>query len=519
MRYSKMAVLALMLVISSTAIAMADYLERIDGGGVIGDVEIASDKVSVVDWDGKRFKYFRDFVRRIRSQETGKFEDYRSKTFFDIHTDAGAKFAGELGSDLDTFYEFLVKTFGFEKPPKDRIMVRVFSSTRDYEEHWDSRHGQQANLKKQLAFFDVNYKDVSAPYSGRDTFTNIAPRVAYIFLLRKYPNMFKTPQYWLELGWFNIFSSTRVENGQVDMVGLGVDAMDDLQKYLEDKPFSVDSLFSFKVEPGKTTKEEYDTEVLMAGAFFHYLYVNSKKYGKNLDLFFSDLNNYDEPAVAFQKRIEKKPEVFQDKLREWAKAYSEESPWRLYLKAERYFINNNNTKALDSMEEGITKYPSFTNFRRLRAMTLIRMGSGDEAEKDIAELDKDPINAEMCLYMRGLLAYKAGELAKASGIFVSLSEKDKGFYRCYEQLLNIYWDQETQIVTDAQADSYVVIMKENEPYSFTFILEAKVLMKQGKPEEAKVPLQKAQRRDPENKEIEKLDRIRRKQAQEKAAGK
>ena len=84
-------------------------------------------------------------------------------------------------------------------------------------------------------------------------------------------------------------------------------------------------------------------------------------------------------------------------------------------------------------------------------------------------------------------------------------------------LLNIYWEQDTNIVSTEDAFRYVKIMKESEPYSYTFILEAKVYMKNGEPEKAKVPLQKAQRRDKQNGEIKKLMRKRARQAREKNA--
>ncbi len=509
MRYMLFGLFLALFVVS---IVNAEYVERVDGGGIIGEVNIVGNSVTIEDWDGKKYTFYRDYIRRIRSQDTGKFATYTSKSNFDIYTDARPEFASSLGADLDYFQDYLNKNFGFKKPPKERITIRVFSSTRDYENHWDNRYKASPQSKRTLAFYDPSFKDVSSVYAGRETFKIIAPRVAAVYLMRLYPKTIATNQLWLTDGWYGLFENVRIENGQLDMLGLDIDALEDLQKFLESKPFSLDQLFSFKLA-GNVKKNEYDNFKRQAVGFLHYI-VSNKKIGLKFASFLDRIEEYAEPMVAFNDKIEKKTELFENDVRKWVQAFSDESPWRIYYNAEREFLRKKNSQALKLIASGLEKYPAFENFLRLRAMLYITTKDHDEALEDVVQLEKNPSNAEMCAYFRALILLREKEFKKAATIFRELIAKDSGYYRCLEQLLNIYWSQDANYVTDEEANSFVETIKEAEPYSYTFILEAKVLMKQGKYEEARVPLSKAQRRDPENPEIEELMKIRRKMAQD-----
>lgn len=510
-------------------IAMGEYIERVDGGGIIGEVTVSSDKINISDWDGKKYSFYRDYIRRIRSQETGKFETYTSKGSFEIYTDAKAEFANQLAADLDFFQEYMTKAFGFKKPPKERITVRVFSSTRDYENHWDNRHKAAPQKSKLLAFYDAAFKDVSTVYAGRDTFRIIAPRVAMVFMMSLYPKTFQGQAQWLVtgampstaeprpawliLGWYGLFENVRIENGEIDMLGLDIDSLEDVQKFFENKPFSLELLFSTKYEPGKQIeKKDYDIFKKQATVFMHYL-AASKKIGTKVGSFLDRIEEYVDAKDAFIEKIDKKVDSFENDLRKWIQSFSDESPWRIYNSAEREFLRKKNSKCIDLLDAGIKKYPNFENFLKLRAMTNITIKDNEAALDDVKKLEVNPNNAEMCSYFRGLIYVRQDELRKAAQVFRDLIIKDPAYYRCYEQLLNIYWIQETTIVTNDEADSSVNVLKEYEPFSYTYILEAKVLMKQEKFEDARVPLLKAQRRDEGNPEIEELIKLRRKMAQ------
>ncbi|RKY19346.1 MAG: hypothetical protein DRP90_04720 [Planctomycetota bacterium] len=506
---------AVMLVLLSLVAAGAEYVERVDGVAFIGRVKISGDKVIVEDWDGKEYSFWRDYIRRIRSQETGKFVTYRSKTVFDVYTDAPQEYAEELADDLDCLHAFITKTFSFKRPPKDRITVRVFSSTRDYETHWENRHRRNPEQRMTLAFYDPAYKDVSSVFAGKATFRTVAPRVALVYLMRLYPKLFTEPPFWLARGWFKLFENARVIGKEVDMIGLDADEMETLKDYVSKRGFSLVLLFSFKPGP-KTKKSEIKETERLAAALLHYIALN-RKYAKAFPAFLDDLQNYAEPMEAFVERmkLKKKVESFQKKLVKWVEGFSDDTPWRIYNRAESYFLRKKSSKCLDLLAEGIKKYPKFEDFRKLRAMVYLWREEADAAMEDIKALEANPANAEMCGYLKALADLRRGEVKRAAEAFRAIAEADPMFFRCYEQLLNIYWEQDEKIVSDEEADRYVKILKENEPFSYTFILEAKVCMKQGRPEDAKVPLAKARRRDPGNPEIAELMKLRRKMAQEK----
>ncbi len=254
MRYT---VLTLLLLVVFAVAGHSEYVERIDGGSIIGDVTVESDKITIQDWDGKSYTFYRDYIRRIRSQETGKFETYKSKSFFELWTDIAPDKANAMLLDLEMLVNYINKTFGFKKPPTEQVTVRVFASTRDYENLWDNRFGDTSKTKKTLAFYDLNFKDVSSVYAGRDTFTVIAPRFATLYLMRLYPGYFETNPLWLHRGWYKMFENCRADSGEIDMVGLSFDEMESLQEEMQKKPFSFEYFFSFKITQ-TTKKSEYE---------------------------------------------------------------------------------------------------------------------------------------------------------------------------------------------------------------------------------------------------------------------
>ena len=510
MRYLWLAALIFTLL---SAFADAEYVERIDGIGIIGDVKVENEKILIHDWDGKKTSYYRTFIRRIRSQETGKFETYKSKEYFNIYTDAGREFGEKLTADLDSFLNFIIKRFKFKKSKMQRMTIRVYSSTLDYSNHWENRHPDNPEGKKNLAFYDSSYKDVSAAYAGIGTINIVAPRVAAVYLLLKFPNLMRTNPFWLTRGWFKLFENIRIENNKIDMIGLSLDEWEDVQKDLKDKVFSLPLLFDFRIKKG-TKKKDLARAERNATLFLHFL-LESKKYSTRFPKFLFELNDYAKPMNAFNDTVEKKTEKFQGLVTKWAAAFSEESPWRLYYKAERQFLRKRMSKCVDILDEAMLKYPKFEDFRRLRIMANLQDENPDEVLDDIKELEKNPYNIEMCTYFRGLMEYQDQEFRKAANIFRKLLQTDAQYFRCYENLLEIYWEQEADIVSDEDANKYVAILKKYEPFSFTYILEAKVFMKQGNPGAAKVPLAKALRRDPKNKAIKKLQSLRRRLAQEK----
>ena len=430
MRYLWLAALIFTLL---SAFADAEYVERIDGIGIIGDVKVENEKILIHDWDGKKTSYYRTFIRRIRSQETGKFETYKSKEYFNIYTDAGREFGEKLAADLDSFLNFIIKRFKFKKSKMQRMTIRVYSSTLDYSNHWENRHPDNPEGKKNLAFYDSSYKDVSAAYAGIGTINIVAPRVAAVYLLLKFPNLMRTNPFWLTRGWFKLFENIRIENNKIDMIGLSLDEWEDVQKDLKDKVFSLPLLFDFRIKKG-TKKKDLARAERNATLFLHFL-LESKKYSTRFPKFLFELNDYAKPMNAFNDTVEKKTEKFQGLVTKWAAAFSEESPWRLYYKAERQFLRKRMSKCVDILDEAMLKYPKFEDFRRLRIMANLQDENPDEVLDDIKELEKNPYNIEMCTYFRW------SKTSRMPARYAHLAQRD-----VKRKLLSLYSENEFQVL-------------------------------------------------------------------------